>query len=204
MLTLGFYVRPWIKVPYPDIPALGRIESIVLHARRLEAGIPQCRVRQRAPRGSLLGGAHPGRLPDEGVRAVVGHGEVLRPQGDGVPDRDPPGPQEQGVEGLAEWHEPVVNPVAQPGRRADVRERRAESRRRARRRALHDSVVVVRQRVEYAQGRRRRTDRDVAGGAGARALLSARPEYVAALVRAFHADHAGLVAAADAVFPQSW
>jgi hypothetical protein len=27
MLTLGLYVRPWIKVPYPDLPAVGRIES---------------------------------------------------------------------------------------------------------------------------------------------------------------------------------
>ncbi len=27
MLTLGFYVRPWIKVKYPDIPAIGNIES---------------------------------------------------------------------------------------------------------------------------------------------------------------------------------
>ena len=27
MLTLGFYVRPWIKVQYPDLPAIGRIEA---------------------------------------------------------------------------------------------------------------------------------------------------------------------------------
>ena len=27
MLTLGFYVRPWLKVEYPDIPAIGRFES---------------------------------------------------------------------------------------------------------------------------------------------------------------------------------
>jgi hypothetical protein len=28
MLTLGFYVRPWIKVRYPDLPAIGRIEAL--------------------------------------------------------------------------------------------------------------------------------------------------------------------------------
>jgi hypothetical protein len=27
MLTLGFYVRPWIKVDYPDIPSVGRLEA---------------------------------------------------------------------------------------------------------------------------------------------------------------------------------
>jgi hypothetical protein len=28
MMTLGFYVRPWIKVRYPDLPAIGRIEAL--------------------------------------------------------------------------------------------------------------------------------------------------------------------------------
>jgi hypothetical protein len=27
MLTLGFYVRPWLKVHYPDLPAVGRFEA---------------------------------------------------------------------------------------------------------------------------------------------------------------------------------
>jgi hypothetical protein len=27
MLTLGFYVRPWIRVQYPDLPAVGRFEA---------------------------------------------------------------------------------------------------------------------------------------------------------------------------------
>jgi hypothetical protein len=28
MLTLGFYVRPWVRVAYPDLPAVGRFESL--------------------------------------------------------------------------------------------------------------------------------------------------------------------------------
>ena len=27
MLTFGLYVRPWIKVEYPDLPSIGRIEA---------------------------------------------------------------------------------------------------------------------------------------------------------------------------------
>ena len=27
MLTFGLYVRPWIKVQYPDLPSIGRIEA---------------------------------------------------------------------------------------------------------------------------------------------------------------------------------
>jgi hypothetical protein len=31
MLTLGFYVRPWIKIPYPDYPSVGRFEANYFH-----------------------------------------------------------------------------------------------------------------------------------------------------------------------------
>ena len=34
MLTLGFYVRPWLKVKYPDIPAVGRIEADFFEPQR--------------------------------------------------------------------------------------------------------------------------------------------------------------------------
>lgn len=32
MLTLGFYVRPWVRVDYPDYPAVGRFESLYFRA----------------------------------------------------------------------------------------------------------------------------------------------------------------------------
>ena len=47
MLTLGFYVRPWIKVPYPDIPAVGRIESAYFRPRTGSL-IPEPGVQRRA------------------------------------------------------------------------------------------------------------------------------------------------------------
>ena len=89
MLTLGFYVRPWIKVPYPDIPALGRIEVRLLPARGLEARIPQRGVLERAARGSLLGRPHPRRAvrrrrPRRGRRR---RGSPIR-KATRVPDRD--------------------------------------------------------------------------------------------------------------------
>ena len=61
MLTLGFYVRPWIKVEYPDIPSIGRIESTYFNPEIVEAGVSECRVRERAAGGSVLGRSHPRR-----------------------------------------------------------------------------------------------------------------------------------------------
>ena len=55
MLTLGFYVRPWIKVDYPDIPSLGRIESTYFRPEELETGISEPGVHQRAAGRSASG-----------------------------------------------------------------------------------------------------------------------------------------------------
>ena len=50
MLTLGFYVRPWIKVQYPDIPAVGRIESPTSARRTGSRSIRIRRSRTPGPR----------------------------------------------------------------------------------------------------------------------------------------------------------
>ena len=40
MLTLGLYVRPWIKVDYPEVPAVGRIESAYYRAENWKPEYP--------------------------------------------------------------------------------------------------------------------------------------------------------------------
>ena len=58
MLTLGFYVRPWVKVQYRRHPR-GRPPRVdVFPAGALEARISQPGVPQRPARGPLLGRAH--------------------------------------------------------------------------------------------------------------------------------------------------
>ena len=49
MLTLGLYVRPWIKVPYPDIPAVGRIESNYYRAETWKPDYPNPAFATRGP-----------------------------------------------------------------------------------------------------------------------------------------------------------
>ena len=40
ILTLGFYVRPWLKVDYPDLPAVGRFEADFFNPERWKPEYP--------------------------------------------------------------------------------------------------------------------------------------------------------------------
>ena len=40
MITLGFYVRPWLKVDYPDLPAVGRFEANFFRPERWKPEYP--------------------------------------------------------------------------------------------------------------------------------------------------------------------
>ena len=40
MVTLGFYVRPWLKVHYPDLPAVGRFEANFFRPERWKPEYP--------------------------------------------------------------------------------------------------------------------------------------------------------------------
>ena len=49
MLTLGLYVRPWLKVPYPDLPAVGRFESTYYRAENWKPDYPNPAFRNARP-----------------------------------------------------------------------------------------------------------------------------------------------------------
>jgi hypothetical protein len=71
MLTLGFYVRPWIKVPYPDIPSLGRIESDYFSPEEWKPEYPNAAFANARPEDLFWAARILARLPDDAVRAVV-------------------------------------------------------------------------------------------------------------------------------------
>ena len=88
MLTLGFYVRPWIKVDYPDIPALGRIEATYFMPEEWKPEYPNpafanARPEDRFWAARILAGALRRRRA-RGRR----NGAVHRSAGHGVPDRN--------------------------------------------------------------------------------------------------------------------
>ena len=79
MLTLGFYVRPWIKVPYPDIPAVGRIESTYYRPELWKADYPNPAFRNATDEDRFWAARIVAAFDDSAVRAIVATGEYTDP-----------------------------------------------------------------------------------------------------------------------------
>jgi hypothetical protein len=71
MLTLGFYVRPWIKVPYPDLPAVGRFESTYFRPELWKPDYPNPAFKNARPEDRFWAARIVAAIPDEAVRAIV-------------------------------------------------------------------------------------------------------------------------------------
>jgi hypothetical protein len=72
MLTLGLYVRPWIKIPYPDIPAVGRIESSYFRAEEWKADYPNPAFKNTVEEDRFWAACIVAALDEEAIRAIVG------------------------------------------------------------------------------------------------------------------------------------
>ena len=167
MLTLGFYVRPWVKVPYPEIPAVGRIESDVLPPRELEARISQPRLPQRASGRPLLGRAH--RLAALRRRRAGGgaDGQFSDPQATTYLTETILARKAKVLMTWLNATNPVINVSLDDEGVAALPERGRGSRRRQAGRTVHGRVVPVRQRREHAHPGRERGVADDADGTGA-------------------------------------
>jgi hypothetical protein len=71
MLTLGLYVRPWVKVAYPDLPSVGRIESTYFRPENWKPEYPNPAFRNARPEDLFWAARILSRFSDEDVRAVV-------------------------------------------------------------------------------------------------------------------------------------
>ncbi len=71
MLTFGFYVRPWIKVDYPDIPAVGRIESSYFQPDEWKPEYPNAAFGNARPEDRFWAARIIAAIPDQAIGAVV-------------------------------------------------------------------------------------------------------------------------------------
>ena len=71
MLTLGFYVRPWVKVTYPEIPAVGRIESTYFRPENWKPEYPNPAFRNARPEDRFWAARIVARFSEQDVRAIV-------------------------------------------------------------------------------------------------------------------------------------
>lgn len=80
MLTLGLYVRPWIKVGYPEIPAVGRIESLYFRPEQWKADYPNPAFRNARGDDLFWAARIVAGFSDEAIRAVVGTARFSDPR----------------------------------------------------------------------------------------------------------------------------
>jgi hypothetical protein len=79
MVTLGLYVRPWIKVPYPDMPAVGRIESTYYRPEQWKADYPNPAFKNAVEEDRFWAARIVAAVTDEAVRAMVGTARFTDP-----------------------------------------------------------------------------------------------------------------------------
>jgi hypothetical protein len=188
MLTLGFYVRPWIKVPYPEIPALGRIESTYFSPVDWKPEYPNTAFANARPEDLFWAARILARLSDADVRAVVGTGQFTDPKATEYLSETL---LERKSKVLKAWLN-VTNPVVDFALSAagaltfENAARKAGVANAAERYTLQwsqfDNATSTHKNVGTEQ-----TVTEPRAQAP-EALLAARPDYVAAVVRAYHAD----------------
>ena len=91
MLTLGLYVRPWIKVRVSGLARRSaRFEAALFRAGEVEAGIPQPGVPQRAAGRPILGRAHRRgiAMTTRSAAVVQARADFSDPRATGVSGRD--------------------------------------------------------------------------------------------------------------------
>ena len=70
MITLGFYVRPWLKVHYPDLPAVGRFEANFFRPERWKPEYPNPAFENARPEDLFWGARGVMAFSDETILEV--------------------------------------------------------------------------------------------------------------------------------------
>ena len=189
MLTLGLYVRPWLKVPYPDVPAVGRFESTYYRAESWKPDYPNPAFRNARPDDRFWAARIVAAVNEEAVAAVVRTAKFTDPR---ATEYLTTTLLERRTKVLTAWlngSNPVVDlalsetgeltfanaatraAVAKPAEKYTVRW------------ARFDNATATAHPVGDEQ-----TVRDSKAAAPAE-LLAAKPDYISVEVRAFNPDH---------------
>jgi len=75
MVTLGFYVRPWIKVEYPQFPSVGRFEGAFFQPQYWKPEYPNPAFNNARPDDLFWAARRVAAFSDEAIRAAVRRGQ---------------------------------------------------------------------------------------------------------------------------------
>ena len=190
MLTLGFYVRPWIRVDYPRMPAVGRFESSYFQPDGWKPDYPNPAFRNARPEDRFWAARILASIPDEGVRAVVAGARYSDPDVTDYITATLLERKRKVVESWLNGSNPVVNPALSASGELTF----ANAAQLAGVATPADHYTIQWFRLDNATGLHHDvgvedTLRQPRASAPA-ALLGARPAYLGARLRAFHPDHA--------------
>jgi hypothetical protein len=189
MLTLGFWVRPWLKVPYPEIPSLGRIEAAYFDPEDWKPEYPNTAFSNARPDDLFWAARILSALSDDAVRAVVGTGRYTDAKATAYLTETLINRKRKIVVAWLNGVNPIVEPALSPNGVLTFEN------------AAHKAGVgqmAERYTIQWASfDNQSGTLKDVGAEqsgteASAQApaeLLAGAPEYIAARLRAFHRDH---------------
>jgi hypothetical protein len=188
MLTLGFYVRPWIKVPYPEIPALGRIESAYFRPEDWKPEYPNTAFSNARPEDHFWAARILSAISDEGVRAVVATGQYTDPKATEYLSDTLIARKNKVLKSWLNGTNPIVNPAMSASGQLTFE----NASQLAGVGGAAERYTIQWSLLENATG----TLKDLGAeqtvteprAQAPDTVVSARPEYVAARVRAFHPD----------------
>ena len=138
MLTLGLYVRPWLKVKYPDLPAAGRIESDYFQPAMWKPDYPNPAYENARADDLFWAARRVAAFSDDAIRALVRIGRIHRPGSHRLPHRCADRAPRQGLPALAQSAESARGFLSRLGRLAELSECRR------RRRGGHSCFVGTR------------------------------------------------------------
>lgn len=75
MVTLGLYVRPWIRVKYPDMPSVGHFEGAFFQPQYWKPEYPNPAFDNARADDLFWAARRVAAFPDKGIRAAVGMGK---------------------------------------------------------------------------------------------------------------------------------
>ena len=192
MLTFGLYVRPWLKIPYPELPAVGRIESTWYRPDEWKPDYPNPAFKNALEADRFWAARIVAAFDDEDVRAIVATAQYSDPAATEYLTKII---LERRAKVLATWlnaTNPLVDLALSPAGELTFEneaEKAAVAKGGAQRYTVQwsrfenetghhetfaDEVTVTSPRVQAPAD-----------------LLAVRPEYLAARIRAHHPDHPG-------------
>lgn len=80
LVTLGFNIRPWLRVPYDERPAVGRFESVWFDPVRWKPRVPNAAFVRAQPADLFWGARRLTAFSDELIRAAVKTGRYSDPR----------------------------------------------------------------------------------------------------------------------------